>query len=152
MKAQLLFFVVLCLLGISGAQHVDKQKVKKFATAVAQAEGFGVPHAVPTRCHNPGNIRSTRSGHHYAGQIGLNHNGYVIFKSDYYGWIALEKQLTLMASGRSAHYGTDMTIAQVAKHYATGWRTWSKNVAHRLGVTPDTSLAEYFADGDFSEN
>jgi hypothetical protein len=124
---------------------VDKQKVAQFATAVARAEGFGVPHAVPTRYHNPGNIRSTRTGHHYAGQIGLNRCGYVIFKNDAYGWKALQEQLVLMASGKSAHYGTSMTITQVAKMYATGWRLWSKNVAHNLGVQPTMTLREFFA-------
>jgi hypothetical protein len=145
MKAKLLLLIVLALGSIVSAQTVDKQKVSEFATAVARAEGFGVKHAIPTRYHNPGNIRSTRTGHHYAGQVGLNRCGYVIFKSDAYGWQALQEQLELMASGQSAHYGTDMTITQVAKRYATGWRTWSKNVAKQLGVEPNTKLSEFFA-------
>jgi hypothetical protein len=145
MKAKLLLLLMLVLTGIASAQDVDKQKVANFATAVAKAEGFGVPHAIPTRYHNPGNIRSTRTGHHYAGQVGLNRCGYVIFKSDAYGWKALQEQLELMASGQSAHYDTNMTIVSVAKMYATGWRVWSKNVAKRLGVPPTTTLAEYFA-------
>ncbi len=145
MKAKLLLLIVLALGSIASAQTVDKQKVSEFATAVARAEGFGVKNAIPTRYHNPGNIRSTRNGHHYAGQVGLNRCGYVIFKSDAYGWKALNDQLELMASGQSAHYGTDMTITQVAKRYATGWRVWSKNVAHQLGVEPNTKLNEFFA-------
>jgi hypothetical protein len=146
MKAKLLLLIVLALTSIASAQTVDKQKVSEFATAVARAEGFGVKNAIPTRYHNPGNIRSTRTGHHYAGQVGLNRSGYVIFKSDRYGWKALQDQLVLMASGQSAHYGTDMTITKVAKIYATGWRTWSKNVAKVLGVPPTTTLADFFAE------
>ena len=144
MKAKLLLLLILLLPALSAAQDVDKQKVALFATAVAHAEGFGVPRAIPTRYHNPGNIRSTRTGHHYAGQIGLNRSGYVIFKNDAYGWKALREQLVLMASGQSAHYNTHMTITSVAKMYATGWRTWSKNVAKQLGVEPTTTLAEFF--------
>lgn len=144
MKAKLLLLIVLALGSIASAQTVDKQKVSEFATAVARAEGFGVKHAIPTRYHNPGNIRSTRTGHHYAGQIGLNRCGYVIFKSDAYGWQALQDQLVLMASGQSAHYDPDMTIIKVAKVYATGWRTWSKNVAKTLGVEPNTKLRDFF--------
>ena len=145
MKAKLLLLLMLALTGIASAQDVDKQKVANFATAVAHAEGFGVRNAIPTRYHNPGNIRSTRTGHHYAGQVGLNRSGYVIFKTDAYGWKALQDQLELMASGQSAHYDTNMTITKVAKRYATGWQVWSKNVAKRLGVPPTTTLAEYFA-------
>jgi hypothetical protein len=145
MRAKLMLVAMLALPVFAGAQTVDKQKLDSFASAVAHAEGFGVPHAIPTRYHNPGNIRSTRNGHRYAGQVGLNRCGYVIFKSDAYGWAALKEQLTLMASGQSEHYGTGMTITQVAKRYATGWRLWSKNVAKILGVTPDTTLAEFFA-------
>jgi hypothetical protein len=145
MKAKLLILIALMLSGVAMAQDVDKQKVDQFATAVARAEGFGVPHAIPTRYHNPGNIRSTRTGHRYAGQVGLNRCGYVIFKNDAYGWKALKDQLELMASGQSAHYDTDMTITKVAKRYATGWRTWSKNVAKQLGVDTTTTLADYFA-------
>lgn len=146
MRAKLMLAAMLALPLFAAAQTVDQQKLDSFATAVAHAEGFGVPHAIPTRYHNPGNIRSTRNGHRYAGQVGLNRCGYVIFKSDAYGWKALKDQLVLMASGQSAHYDTDMTITKVAKRYATGWRTWSKNVAKVLGVEPSTTLAEFFAD------
>jgi hypothetical protein len=37
-----------------------------------------------------------------------------------------------------------MTLAQVAKKYAANSRIWAKNVAHNLGVTPSTTLQEYF--------
>lgn len=148
MKAKLLLVSALVLFSVLSAHAIDKQKLDTFATAVAHAEGFGVHRAVPTRYHNPGDIRSTRNGHHYAGQIGLNRSGYVIFKNDAYGWAALKDQLVRMASGQSAHYGTDMTITKVAKVYATGWRVWSKNVSKELGVEPNTTLRAYFADDE----
>ena len=143
-KLGAMIVVLASLTGVGAAQQVDHEKVQSLAEAIAKAEGFGVKGAIPTRYHNPGNIRSTKTGHHYDGQIGLNHCGYVIFKSDRYGWRALREQLELMASGQSAHYGTDMTILNVAKIYATGWRLWAKNVSKGLGVSPATTLKEYF--------
>jgi len=143
-KLGAMIVVLASLTGVGAAQQVDHEKVQSLAEAIAKAEGFGVKGAIPTRYHNPGNIRSTKTGHHYDGQIGLNRCGYVIFKSDRYGWRALREQLELMASGQSAHYGTDMTILSVAKIYATGWRLWAKNVSKGLGVSPATTLKEYF--------
>jgi len=123
---------------------VDSEKVHSLAVAIAKAEGFGVKGAVPTRYHNPGDIRS-RSMHAYAGQIGLNRHGYVIFKNDKAGFAALEANLLLMATGQSKHYGPNMTIIKIAKLYATGWRLWAKNVAKNLDVPPTTTLRAYFA-------
>lgn len=144
-KRAFLLLAVLTIFPIfARAQAVDSEKVHSLAVAVAKAEGFGVKGAVPTRYHNPGDIRS-RLAHAYKGQIGLNHQGYVIFKNDKAGFAALEANLLLMASGQSKYYGTDLTIIKVAKLYATGWRTWSKNVAKNLGVPPTTTLRAYFA-------
>ena len=143
-KLGAMIVVLASLTGVGAAQQVDQDKVQGLAEAIAKAEGFGVKGAIPTRYHNPGNIRSTKSGHHYDGQLGLNCSGYVIFKSDRYGWRALREQLELMASGQSAHYGTSMTILKVAKIYATGWKLWAKNVSKGLGVSPTTTLKEYF--------
>ena len=126
------------------AQAVDTDKVHSLAVAIAKAEGFGVKGTVPTRYHNPGDIRS-RSLHAYKGQIGLNRCGYVIFKNDKAGFAALETNLLLMASGQSKFYGPNMTIIKIAKTYATGWRLWSKNVCKTLGVPPTTTLRAYFA-------
>ena len=125
------------------AQAVDTDKVHSLAVAIAKAEGFGVKGTVPTRYHNPGDIRS-RLPHAYKGQIGLNPQGYVIFKNDKAGFAALETNLLLMASGDSKFYGPSMTITKVAKVYATGWRLWSKNVCKTLGVPPTTTLRTYF--------
>ncbi len=144
MKAKLLLFISLVLPVVSAAQTVDQQKVATFATAVAHAEGFGVRQAIPTRYHNPGDIRST-SAHAYAGQVGLNKAGYVIFKNDHYGMKAFQAQIVLMATGQSKHFTTNMTLAQVAKIYTPiGWKAWMKNVTNELGVTPNTTLAAYF--------
>lgn len=138
---------VLIFLGLSVFAHgqisVDEQKLDAFAHAIARAEGFGVKGTIPTRYHNPGDIRARR-GVHYSGQVGLNKHGYVIFRNDAMGFAALKSLLIKMATGESKFYGQDMTIARVAKIYATSWRTWSKNVAHNLGVPATITLMEFF--------
>ena len=108
--------------------------------AIAKAEGYGVHGAVPTRYHNPGDIRASR-GVKYPGQVGLNNHGYVIFKSDRYGWDAMQSQLDKIVDGNSRFYSVNMTLRQLSKRYATS-PLWVKNVAKNLGVTPDATLAE----------
>ena len=114
--------------------------VQTLAHAIAKAEGFGSKGAVPTRYHNPGDIRASR-GVKYPGQIGLNSHGYVIFKNDRAGWDAMQSQLDKILSGDSKFYSISMTLRQLAKRYATS-PLWVKNVAKNLGVTADTTLAE----------
>jgi hypothetical protein len=109
------------------------------ATAIARAEGFGASKKnIPTRYHNPGDIRASR-GVHYPGQAGLNKHGYVIFRDDKAGWAALEDQLNRIVTGESRFYTVNDSLQQMARKYATS-RTWVRNVAHILGVTPGTSL------------
>jgi hypothetical protein len=139
--------ISLCLTAVLNSQtrFINEQKLDAFAQAIAHAEGFGVKHTIPTRYHNPGDIRARR-GVHYPGQVGLNKHGYVIFKDDGAGFSALKTLLRRMASGQSRFYGTNMTITKVAKRYATGWRLWAKNVSKQLNVPPSTTLRSYFAE------
>jgi hypothetical protein len=139
-----LIVVLASLTGVGFAQtQPNNDRVEALAQAIAKAEGFGVKGTIPTRYHNPGDIR-TRKGIHYPGQVGINKHGYVIFKNDAAGFAALKNLLLKMALGQSRFYDTDMTILKVAKVYATGWRTWSKNVSKNLGVPANTTLKSYF--------
>jgi hypothetical protein len=121
---------MLALPVFAAAQAVDQQKLDSFAAAVAQAEGFGVKHALPTRNHNPGDLKR------------VDH--YIHFRNDAEGWAALRTQVAKLAAGQSKHYRLSMTINQVSKIYAGDYR-WGKIVAKALGVSPATTLAEYFA-------
>lgn len=145
-KTLFALLISLCLTVVAHGQvlSMDEQKLDAFAHAIARAEGFGVRNTIPTRCHNPGDIRSSRSGHHYAGQVGLSKRGYVIFKNDAAGFAALKDQLRLILSGQSKHYNADMTIAHVAKVYSGGSRAWSKIVSKHLEVPASTTLRTYF--------
>ena len=115
--------------------------VERFAHAIAKAEGYGMKHVIPTRYHNPGDLKAVK-GFTYPGQIGIGKGRHVIFANDAAGWNALYYQIGKMVSGESRHYLPSMTIEQVARKYAGNWRQWSTNVAHNLGVPANTTLAE----------
>lgn len=103
--------------------------VRRFANAIAFAEGFQVPGSRPARNNNPGDISAN-------GQV-------LFFQTLDDGWNALFNQVQLMFSGGSGtRYRPTMTITEVAQVYAKDWENWSKNVARFLGVSPDTQLNE----------
>ena len=131
--------ITLVLLTASVIAHA-LTPTQKLAHAIAKAEGFGTRNAKPTRLHNPGDIRARR-GNAYPGQVGVDKQGYAIFKTDHAGWAALEGQIEKIITGASRFYNVNMTLAQISRSYATS-SIWVKNVAKNLGVTPDTSLFE----------
>lgn len=106
-------------------------RIERIAQAIAKAEGYGVPGAIPTVRNNPGNIRDE------TGAIAT-------FPAPADGWAALYRQVTLMLTGESRWYRPDMTIAEVARIYTgeSGYMAWARNVAAFLGVTPETRLME----------
>lgn len=77
------------------------------AQLFAKEEGFGVPGAIPTVRHNPGDLRHAPHASH-AG-IGLNDIG--IEPDDATGWDDLERQLRLYAD-------RGMTIREAVYTYA----------------------------------
>lgn len=117
-------------------QSVRLSRLENLTHAIARTEGFGVKNSISTRCHNPGNLRSSKQGHHYAGQVGLNRSGYVIFADDAAGWQALRNQALLLK---------DFTFIQAAKAYTrgAGWQSWSNNVSNFLRVKPSTKIRDY---------
>lgn len=123
--------------------------VKLLAQAIAQAEGFGVPGALPTRAKNPGDL--TRSSQPSIGVMGSEN--ILVFPDIATGWQALYDQLTLIANGGSHVYGGTDTIATLAQKWTGGDGTsdWARNVVNWYlshgypGVTTATSLTELFA-------
>lgn len=107
------------------------RKIIRIAAAIAKAEGYGVPGAIPTRQNNPGNIRDQ------TGQIAT-------YSTPEEGWQALYRQVLLMLTGESRYYRPEMTIAEIARIY-TGeptYMNWAVNVARELGVSTDTRLRD----------
>lgn len=125
--------------------QVPTDKVKTIAQAVAtHGEGFGIPGAIPTRAHNPGDI--------VMGDIGNGTiNGKTIFASDVDGWNALYKQIQLWVDGQSDYIGPTNTWREIGYIYVCGpnggqcqgGQNWGLNVSAALGVSPDSTLQEY---------
>ena len=107
------------------------RKIKRIAEAIAKAEGYGVPGAIPTVRNNPGNLKGPD------GEIRW-------FPTPEDGWNALYRQVTMMFTGESRYYRPDMTIAEIARIYTgeSTYMNWASNVARFLGVTPETRLIE----------
>jgi hypothetical protein len=117
--------------------------IQAFATAIAHEEGFYVQGSVPQRANNPGDL--TDDGDVGMGTIqtsGPMDTKITIYPTMEAGWAALTKKVARMLNGASSVYLPSMTIQQVGMKYS-GSATWGTNVAQMLGVTPQTTLAEY---------
>lgn len=133
----------LLLVGTCWAQQTElDKKVARLAHAIAATEGFYHKGTIPNRYHNPGDIRS-RLKHAYEGQVGLNRSGYVIFKSDQFGWQALYAQIRRVLDDDSAYYNREMTFTQIAKIYAVSPQ-WPRTLCKILKIDPLLTFDEYF--------
>jgi len=126
------------------AQGPDADKVDDLATAISHAEGFGKRGTIPSRYHNPGDLRARPESPPITGQVRIGKAGHIVFKDDEAGKAALRSCIVQMVDGRSRHFRADMTLAQVARVYAENWRPWVKIVSRELGVPPTTTLRAYF--------
>src|SRR5271157_3589551 len=115
-----------------------QDRVQILAKAIGKAEGFGVKGALPTRCHNAGDIKALKN-YRFPGQVGIR-KGYVVFKNDKAGWAALQHQIDKIVAGES-RYNVNLTLKQLGKRYAES-RIWPKVVAKYLNVSPDAQLWE----------
>lgn len=104
--------------------------VKRFASAIAYAEGFGKPGTIPTVRNNPGDLTDSTTG------------AIISYDTPDDGWSALYHQVYLMFYGGSAHYNASMSILQIGQIYAADWVNWVNNVSSYLGVSADTKLSE----------
>jgi hypothetical protein len=120
---------------------VAQDRVQILAKAIAKAEGFGKKSALPTRLHNPGDLKAVR-GYTYPGQISVGKGGHTRFRTDADGWAALEHQINKMIADESKRYSVNMTLQEFSKKYAGNHRVWLKNVTHNLGVDSNTYLFE----------
>jgi hypothetical protein len=135
-RTLIVIVAVLAFLAIIGGAVAGG--IKLFARAIAYAEGFGVPNAIPTVRNNPGDLKLPRDG----GAIST-------FPTVADGWDALYRQLQLIVSGRSSYYSIDMTIAAMGRVWtATEQQAWTSNVVSYLrehgvpSASSATTLAE----------
>jgi hypothetical protein len=117
-----------------------QDRVQVLASAIAKAEGFGRAGTIPSRYRNPGDLKAVR-GYRYPGQMSVGKGGHVIFRSNAAGWDALDHQIEKIMDGTS-RYNVNMTLREISRKYAGDSRVWTKNVAHNLGVDPETDLWE----------
>lgn len=133
------------------AEGPDTDKVNDLATAISHAEGFGKRQTIPSRYHNPGDLKAFSQSTSLAGQVRIGKAGHIVFKDDEAGKAALREYILRMVDGRSSHYHPNMTFNQVAHVYAENWRPWVRVVSRELGVPPHTTLREYFQTDEVAE-
>ena len=134
------FLAVILLSTVCNAQD----KVEQFAHAIARTEGYYVHGSIPNRCNNPGDLKVMSKGGKYPGQTGVCKAGHVRFRNGAAGFAALYNEIDKILAGESKFYTPEMTLLQMGKFYAQNSRLWAKNLARNLGVSPSTTLEEYF--------
>lgn len=133
------------LVGFLLVGHVAAQvTVQEAAQAIAHAEGYGVKNAIPTVCHNPGDLK----GRSFPGQAGVCKGGHARFRNDAAGWAALYSQIDKILSGESHVYKPTMTLRQISRLYAGNSRVWLKNVTNALHVSADEQFGRILTDRD----
>jgi hypothetical protein len=137
-------FVGLFLVGTLHAAVQPSPKVVLLAHAIAQAEGYNVPHSIPNRCFNPGDLKGT----HFPGQVGVCRGGHARFRNAAAGWAALYHQIEKIQDGTSTKYTPRATFRQVAKTYAQNYRPWLKIVTKALQVDDDDEVGAFLSDRD----
>ncbi len=119
---------------------VPSSRVENVAKAIARAEGFYVSGSIPQRARNPGNLKR--------GAPTLPGTSITQYTTAGEGWSALYKQLTLIATGKSAYYNPATTIRAMGQTWTatkSEQLAWSTNVANVLGVGIDTPLGQVLA-------
>lgn len=124
---------------------VSEQLVERFAQAIANAEGFGPPENLPTRCNNPGDLTDDGDlGLGTARSAGIGAANITIYRTVDDGWNALRSKVRRMLEGRSKVYFLWMTIAMVGEVYARD-ANWGINVARELDVAVTMPLGDLVA-------
>jgi len=117
--------------GASAVASGGLSGLEKLAHGIAAAEGFGVKGAMPTRQHNPGDLRTGANG-----AIGT-------YGTDAEGMQALLHQLQIDSSGRSHIYSASDTLESFSKKYTkTDQAAWLATVLKSTGYSKDTKLSD----------
>lgn len=113
-----------------GSDSGPSGKVVAIANAIAFAEGFGKPGAIPTVRHNPGDIENL------AGVVKT-------YATDQDGWNALYDYVQRMIDGTFV-YNQSQTWAKIGGIYSgTPGGPWAGNVALALNVDPNSTLGDF---------
>lgn len=113
------------------------------ARAIAFAEGADRSGSNPDRLNNPGDISD---GVQTFGSEFHSGSNITKFPDKETGWQWLYNKIQRAASGGSSVFQPGMTWLEIGQHYAPpNWQAWGSNVAARLGVSPNSTLADYVA-------
>jgi hypothetical protein len=120
----------------AAAMTVDENKVTALANAIADAEGFGVPGAIPTVNHNPGDITDGKGNK-------------LVYASDADGMAALSSIVRGWLTGVSRLYSLDDSFQEVGRKYVNGPNAgvdansmaWASNVVAWLNRNAGVSLS-----------
>lgn len=121
---------------------ISEALISKLSVAIADEEGFYVEGSVPQRANNPFDL--TDEGNIGNGVIqtgGPAGAAITIYATPADGWAAGARKLRRMLSGASLVYLLSMSIEEVGMKWSED-PNWGKNVAAKLGVSPDTTLEQ----------
>lgn len=105
-------------------------KSRDFEKAISKAEGYGKPGTIPTRRHNPGDLK-------------LGGKGVTTFPDAAAGRRALHNQIRAIDERKSHIYNPDMTLQDMGHKYTTtDPEAWTNTVANELHVKPITPISE----------
>jgi len=108
--------------------------MSKLARLIARMEGFGLPGAVPTTRHNPGDLRHAP----HASHDGEGDNDIGIEPDDAAGWADLERQLQLYGARQMTLRAAIYCFAPPAENDS---ETYLQFVCDGLGMSADTPVA-----------
>ena len=110
----------------------------KLAYLISKQEGFGIPGAIPTTHHNPGDLRHSPHSQHPGGPAHANDIGTI--DTDEHGWQDLERQLQIYAA-------EGLTLRQTINLYApeedhNNTSAYLDFVCKGLGMPPETLVSD----------
>ena len=109
--------------------------MSKLAELISKMEGFGIPGAIPTVRHNPGDLRHAPNASHE----GEGSNDIGIEPDDATGWADLERQLQLFANRQMTLRAAIYAFAPPNENNTEDYLNF---LCQDLGCTPDTPVAQ----------
>lgn len=114
-------------------------------TATAQAEGYGVPGAIPTVANNPIDLSYGQLAQEY-GATGAMGSNIAVFPDVQSGVNAANAQYGAIEDGSSNNYTPNTTLAEYAQTFAGGGSDSTNmlnNLEQILGAGPNDSIGTY---------
>jgi hypothetical protein len=110
----------------------------KLGLVIAHEEGFDKPGTLPSRRHNPGDLRHSPHSEHPGGPAHANDVGTI--DTDEHGWQDLDRQLEIYAREK-------LTLRSMIALYApptddNDTSRYLRDVCAAMGMSPDTPVSD----------